>query len=166
MLFATQGILLTKLAPSNSDEREGAQPNRHMLIYVPALAQGHPVWVEDYGCESVHPVYGSITDTWRRVLQVTSNRLYCAFFLKFDEVNTMAGSEILIPGIQLYPKPECFADMRKKMLEWSNEKEGAFGFSVGMSHSKAANFIPKIPEEYVICGGLFTSIFVSTRDAF
>jgi hypothetical protein len=78
----------------------------------------------------------------------------------------MAGSEVLKPGMQEYPKPECFAGMRKAMLDWCIEKEGAFGFTVGMGHRKEANFVPSIPEEYVICGGLFRSIFVSTRDAF
>ena len=78
----------------------------------------------------------------------------------------MAGAEVLKPGMKEYPAPERFSDMKKKMLDWCIEKDGAFGFSVGMGHRKEANFSPPIPEEYVICGGLFRSTFASTRDAF
>ena len=77
-----------------------------MKVFIKALVSGgQNVWVEDHGNGDVTPVPGSITDTWKRVLQITTNKQHCAFFLRFDEVNIMAGSEILKPGIKEYPLP-------------------------------------------------------------
>ena len=136
-----------------------------MKIYSPAVRPGgQMVWVEDP--KEVSPVPGSIVETWTRVLQITSNRLQCAFFLTFEEINTMAGSQILEPGIEVFPSDNCFERLHSEMSEWQKKKKGAFGFSLGMTHPQAAEFLPLLPFQYVICGGVFVCKFASTRDFF
>lgn len=137
-----------------------------MLIYVPAMARGsaNPVWILDP--KIADPVPGSIADTWRRVLQITSDPCQCVIILTFDEINAVAGSQILPHGIDKFPHDSVFDPMRKQMLAWQAEKKGAFGFSIRMSHVHAAEFVPQPPFKHVICGGLLICSFASTRDHF
>ena len=141
-----------------------------MKIYVPALTSqkrsgSGVVWIEDMGAK-MEVVPGSMVETMKTVLRITSNRCQCIFFLSHPEVNVIAGHEILEQGIKGYPTDDKFVDLNKQMVEWQAEKNGVFGFSIGMTHPNAADFFPVPSDPYIICGGLLVCRFASCRDLF
>ncbi|MES2059553.1 MAG: hypothetical protein V4438_00825 [Patescibacteria group bacterium] len=135
-----------------------------MEIYIPAQMPGavDPIWVQDRR-KQMEVVPGSIVDTVKRVLQIATNRMQIALFFTFDEINLVAGAQILEPGTKEFPRDGLFDPMRKEMLAWQVEKGGVFGFELGMTHHKAAEFYPVLPDIYTICGGKFGLTYGRTR---